>query len=222
MESGTDSGAGHTSKAETRAEQYEKAFLLLTAVMLVLFLGALFYAAFAMGVGLPGRAGELDPKAVRTTAPFDEPGVREVAPGRYEAVVLGSAWRFTPATVEVPAGATVTFRATSADVIHGFHIEGTRVNVMLIPGQVTEVTYTFREPGTHLLICHEYCGVGHHQMGGEIVVTEPGVAALRRAATVRAGTGRAPGTGTTDDAAATAEDAASTRAGPGGRGGGDR
>lgn len=155
---------------EQAAERYEHAFLVISAVMLVLFLGALGYAAVGMGITLPSRAGELDPKQVRSTPPFDDPGVERVGPDAYEVVMIGSAWRFAPSRIEVPAGAKVTFRATSSDVIHGFHIEGTRVNAMLIPGQVTEVSYTFEEPGEHIFVCHEYCGIGHHQMYGTVVV----------------------------------------------------
>jgi len=102
--------------------------------------------------------------------PFDNPGVRETAPGRYEVVMIGQAWSFTPGEVRVPAGSEVTFLMTSPDVIHGFHVEGTRLNVMLIPGQVARVSYTFEEPGEHLIICHEYCGIGHHNMWGKVVV----------------------------------------------------
>ncbi len=153
-----------------RAERYEKAFLLLSGAVLVLFIGALAFATLGMGIRLPGRSGAVDPNTVRTTPPFDHPGVRQVAPGRYEAVILAQAWRYEPQEIDVPAGATVTFRVTSADVIHGFLIEGTRVNFMVLPGQVTEETYIFREPGEHRLICDEYCGAGHHLMSGKVVV----------------------------------------------------
>jgi len=153
-----------------RAERYEKAFLLLSGGVLVLFIGALAFATLGMGIHLPGRAGEIDPTAVRSTPPFDHPGVRQVGPGRYEAVVLAQAWRYDPQEIDVPAGSTVTFRVTSADVIHGFYIEGTRVNFMVLPGEITEETYTFREPGEHRLICDEYCGAGHQLMAGKVVV----------------------------------------------------
>ena len=59
---------------------------------------------------------------------------------------------------------------TSIDVVHGFQIEGTRVNMMLLPGQISRLEYTFAEPGEHLLICHEYCGIGHHAMYGKVIV----------------------------------------------------
>ena len=151
-------------------ERIEKAFLILTGAMLISFLTALFYAAWGMGMHLPDRAGEILPSAVRETPPFDNPGVFETAPGRYDVVVIGFAWGFEPDEIRIPAGAEVTFKATSVDVVHGFHIDETRVNVMLLPGQVTELTYRFDEPGEYLLVCHEYCGAGHHLMSGRVIV----------------------------------------------------
>lgn len=151
-------------------ERIEGIFLSLTAAMLLVFLGALFYSAFAMGMHLPDREGEIHPADVRTTPPFDDPGVRQVGENEYEVVLLGSAWSFTPREIRVPAGAQVTFIATTTDVIHGVHVEGTRVNFMMIPGQIAKVTSTFREPGEHLMICHEYCGAGHHLMYGRVIV----------------------------------------------------
>ena len=154
------------------AQRMEKVFLSLAGAMMIVFLVALFYSAFAMGLHLPDRVGEIDPTEVRNTSPFDDPGVHEVGPNEYEVVILGSAWSFQPSEVRVPAGANVTFVATATDVFHGFHVEGTRVNFMLIPGQIARVTYTFREPGEHLIICHEYCGAGHHLMYGRVIVEE--------------------------------------------------
>jgi plastocyanin len=58
-------------------------------------------------------------------------------PNRYEVVMIGQAWSFNPAEIRVPAGAEVTFTATSPDVLHGLNVEGTRLNMMLIPGQIS-------------------------------------------------------------------------------------
>lgn len=152
-----------------KVHAYEKAFLILSGVMLVVFLAALGYAAFAMGFHLPSRADEIPPDRVLETPPFDDPGVHERDDGRLEAVIVARAWGFAPPEIRVPVGREVTFRVTSVDVVHGFNIEGTRVNLMLLPGQVSELAYTFDEPGEHLLICHEYCGVGHHAMVGRVI-----------------------------------------------------
>ena len=153
---------------------YEKAFLYLGALLLVAFMGALTYAAVALGMNLPSRAGSIDPTAVRTTAPFDQPGVRQTGPNSYEAVIVAQMWSFTPSEIRVPEGAEITIKATSADVVHGLSIEGTRVNLMLLPGQITELKYTFKRSGEHLLICHEYCGRAHHMMGGRVIVEPAG------------------------------------------------
>lgn len=148
---------------------YEKSFLISGAILLVLCLGALVYSTVAMGIHLPGRGGVIDPARLDTTPPFDRPGVHQTGPNAYEVVVRAYAFGYDPAEIRVPAGAEITFIGSSRDVIHGFNIEGTRINMMLIPGQVSRNVYTFREPGEHLLICHEYCGVGHHFMHGKII-----------------------------------------------------
>lgn len=153
-----------------KAKQIENVFLSISAAMLLVFLMALFYSAFGMGMHLPDREGGIDPAQVRQTAPFDEPGLREIGPNQYEAVFIGFAWGYQPNQITVPAGAEVTFIASSTDVIHGFHVEGTRVNFMLLPGQIGKATFTFREPGEHLIICHEYCGAGHHLMHARVIV----------------------------------------------------
>jgi cytochrome c oxidase subunit 2 len=72
--------------------------------------------------------------------------------------------------VRLPAGRPVRFRVTSPDVLHGFQIVGTNVNLTVAPGYVSEATATFNEPGEYLVVCNEYCGLGHHSMYGTIVV----------------------------------------------------
>lgn len=153
-----------------KIETYEKAYLALGGVTLTAALLVLLYTSVGMDLHLPTRVAEVDPATVRTTPPFDQPGLRQTGPGQYEAVMLGQAWAFLPQEIRVPVGAEVTFTVTSPDVIHGFLIAGTRVNLMLIPGQVSRQTYTFRRPGEYAIICHEYCGLGHQGMVGRVIV----------------------------------------------------
>jgi cytochrome c oxidase subunit 2 len=92
-------------------------------------------------------------------------------------VVVAQAWAFIPAEIRVPAGAEVTITSTSVDIIHGLAVAGTRVNMMLLPGQISRNTYRFDRPGEYLLLCHEYCGTGHHTMSGKLIVEQRRVAA---------------------------------------------
>lgn len=149
---------------------YEKAFLSLGGLLLIACLGALLYASIAMGIHLPGREAEVDPATLATMPPFDNPGIHQTGPGQYEAVMISQIWLFNPNEIRVPAGSEVTFVATSTDVLHGIHVERTRINMMLIPGQISRNTYRFERPGEYLILCHEYCGAGHHTMFGKIIV----------------------------------------------------
>ena len=151
-------------------EKYEKIFMKISAVFLFGAVVALVVSVTGDHASLPEPAGRLDPADVRTTEPFDEPGVFQTGDNEYSVVMIAQAWQWEPAEIEIPAEADVTFTVTSADVIHGFWVPETQANAMVIPGQVTEFTMNFDEPGTHSLICHEYCGIGHQNMGGTINV----------------------------------------------------
>jgi cytochrome c oxidase subunit 2 len=151
---------------------YERWWIILTIIMLVAFTLALALSAFAGGIQVPSPEARVDPQTIAKTAPFDNPGLRELAPGKYEAYVLAQAspWKFYPSEIQVPVGATVTFYVTSVDVQHGFKVEGTNINMMILPGQVSKLTTTFNQAGEFPYVCTEYCGVGHQNMFGKIIV----------------------------------------------------
>jgi cytochrome c oxidase subunit 2 len=149
---------------------YELAWVLPSIAIPVGMLVAIALSAFALGIHLPGVTGRVDPARLDTTPPFSQPGVRQVGPGRYEVVIVGRIWQFTPNEIRVPAGSEVTFIATSRDVVHGFKVQGTPINMMLVPGQVSTLTTRFDRPGEYLFVCHEYCGTGHHVMFGRVIV----------------------------------------------------
>ena len=131
---------------------------------------ALVVTAFGAGVHLPGVEGRIDPRRVAETAPFDKPGVVEIAPGQYEVRMTAQIWSFAPNEIRVPAGSTVHFWATSKDVVHGLLIPRVNVNVMVLPGQIAHAQARFDRPGEYPIICHEYCGIAHHTMAGRVIV----------------------------------------------------
>ncbi len=158
-------------------ERYERIFFWFSAAMLGVLLCALAYVTVGMHIHLPGPSGRIIPRAgqnlgaaVLSTPPFNHPGLRQTGPGEYEVVMLAQQWFFYPRRIQLPAGANVTFRVTSADVTHGFFIPGTRINMMIIPGYVSVETYRFNRPGDYRIICHEYCGLNHHTMSAEVMV----------------------------------------------------
>ena len=144
--------------------------MLMGLAMLVVFLAVITTAAIVDGFVPPSRVQSIDPTRVAQTPPFDHPGLRKISERAYEAYYVARIFSFTPALIEVPAGARVTFYVTSADVEHGFSIPATGVNTMVTPGWVSSVAHTFRERGTFLLVCNEYCGGGHQLMAAKVVV----------------------------------------------------
>ena len=158
-------------------DRRERNYLIFTIALLVVFAGLVLGSSFAYGIQVPEPVDQVDPNTVATPPspwglPLEE-RVRELAPNKYEAYVLAQTWAFLPNRIEVPVGSTLTLYVTSKDVQHGFLLEKTNLNMMVLPGQVSSLTATFDEPGEYKFICHEYCGVGHQTMFGTIVVTEP-------------------------------------------------
>lgn len=152
-------------------DPYERTWMIVSIVLLVIFTTAISVAGFAMGFQLPSPEARVDPNTVAEIGPFATPGLRELAPGKYEAYILSQVWQFNPREISVPVGSTVTFYVTSKDVQHGFKLQDTNVNMQIVPGQVSKLTVTFDNPGEYLYLCHEYCGTGHAAMFGKLIVT---------------------------------------------------
>ena len=148
----------------------ERLWLTAGLAMLVLFAAVITTSALVDGFVPPSRIQSIDPTKVAQTPPFDHPGLRKIADGAYEAYYVARIFSFSPTEIRVPAGSHVTFYVTSADVEHGFSIPETGVNTMVTPGWVSSVSHTFKQRGTFLLVCNEYCGGGHQMMAAKVTV----------------------------------------------------
>lgn len=160
------------SQQELHIHPVERTWIIIGIVMLVVFAGAVFISGFGYGFQLPAPAAIVNPALVATpgATSFGEAGVKELSPGNYEVRILAQTWLFTPKEITIKAGSKVTFYFTSKDVQHGVHIDGTNVNLMILPGQISRLSHTFAEPGEYVFVCHEFCGVGHQTMFGKIIV----------------------------------------------------
>jgi cytochrome c oxidase subunit 2 len=151
--------------------RYERIWLWFGLVTLAIFLLITGIMAFTMDMHpADGQIRTVAPEAVKTTPPFDKPGLYPIGDKEYKAVMVAQAFNFLPTSLTVPAGSTVHFYVTSPDVIHGIAIPETNVNMTIEPGHVTEFTYTFKKPGESPILCNEYCGVGHHVMMAKLIV----------------------------------------------------
>ncbi len=84
--------------------------------------------------------------------------------------ITAQQWQFTPSTITVDEGDSVTLNVTSTDVTHGFSIPDFGVSETLSPGQTTTVTFTANKDGSFSFSCSVSCGSGHSGMRGTLVV----------------------------------------------------
>jgi len=79
---------------------------------------------------------------------------------------------WTPSTIRAKVGVPLHLRLTSDDVMHSFAIgQSDTLAVDVLPGQMTDVTLTFDQPGTYTYYCTRWCGPNHWRMRGTIEVT---------------------------------------------------
>lgn len=153
-----------------QVELYERIWMWAAAALIVLFLGAIFVTAGVQAVQPPSHLETVDPTTLATHPEFGTLVATTRPDGSVVVPVVAAMFAFMPDPIEVPAHVPVTFRITSADVIHGFGVVGTNANAMAIPGYVNQLTVTFSTPGEYTIACNEYCGLLHHTMVGKLIV----------------------------------------------------
>lgn len=98
-------------------------------------------------------------------------GIPVVRPPAGDVYLLARRWQFWP-IVELEAGRTYRLHVSSADILHGFHLNRD-IDLLLTPGIAHTFTVTPR-PGERLVMqCSEYCGLLHNRMKATLRVVAP-------------------------------------------------
>ena len=79
---------------------------------------------------------------------------------------------FTPETITLKKGEPVVLEISSADRKHGFKLDAFGIRADVNPGAVTRVRLTPDKTGKFTFTCDVFCGDGHEEMSGTVVVTE--------------------------------------------------
>ena len=75
--------------------------------------------------------------------------------------------------LHVPVGKPIKLTMTSEDVIHSFFVPAFRIKADVLPNRYVHTWFTATKPGTYPLFCSQYCGTGHSDMTGWVVVMPP-------------------------------------------------
>ena len=84
--------------------------------------------------------------------------------------IVAKRYEFTPSEVHLKKGVATVLELTSADVPMGFSAPDFKVRADVLPGTISRVTITPDKAGTFGFVCDVFCGSGHEDMQGTIVV----------------------------------------------------
>jgi cytochrome c oxidase subunit 2 len=86
--------------------------------------------------------------------------------------VTAQRYSYSPSEIVLHKGQPAVLEITSRDFMHGFKVPALNIRADLPPGTVTRVRLTPEKAGTYDFLCDNFCGAGHEQMEGRIVVKE--------------------------------------------------
>jgi cytochrome c oxidase subunit II len=160
--------------SEAVAASIERRWALLAVILMASTIVVVVFTGLHWSMMPPSRVETIRPETLNVSGEFVESNLgSEVKPdGSVTVRIVAQQYSFTPQCLLVPAGVPITFRATSADVVHGFLITRTNINTMVEPGYISTFRSTFASPGDHLMPCHEYCGTGHQGMWAHVKVID--------------------------------------------------
>lgn len=163
--------------------KYEKIWLTFGIGSLVIFLVVLAFGAFWQGTHPQSHGVTIDPENIEANDAFkpENLGITKVADDKYIVNIVATAFNYNLGVdeegkpvkdIRIPKGSTVLFQVTTKDVVHGFNVAGTNVNMMVEPGYISSYETVLDKTGEFTIVCNEYCGVGHHLMFATVEVYE--------------------------------------------------
>ncbi|RXZ33136.1 cytochrome c oxidase subunit II [Oxalobacteraceae bacterium CAVE-383] len=77
---------------------------------------------------------------------------------------------YTPNEIRIKKGEKVLLALTALDFVHGFNLPDFKLRTDIPPGKVTTVALNPMEAGRFTFLCDNFCGNGHEEMNGVIIV----------------------------------------------------
>jgi cytochrome c oxidase subunit 2 len=100
----------------------------------------------------------------------EEAGIAVVAPPPNTNVFVRAHQFGWEPILKLQKGKTYKFHLGSTDMNHGFSIQPINMNFQVVPGWDNILNITPTTTGVFLIVCNEYCGLGHHTMIGKMYV----------------------------------------------------
>ncbi|MBF0458844.1 MAG: cupredoxin domain-containing protein [Nitrospirae bacterium] len=86
--------------------------------------------------------------------------------------ITAKRFEYMPNKIKLKKGVAVILNFTSLDRHHGFNCPGLGIRADIFPGQANNVRIVPQKAGTYEFHCDVFCGGGHEDMSGEIIVED--------------------------------------------------
>ena len=86
--------------------------------------------------------------------------------------ITAKTFAFSPDSITLKKGEPVVFEISSGDRKHGFSLRAFGVRSDVLPGKVSRIRFTPDKTGKFSFSCDVFCGDGHEEMTGTVVVTD--------------------------------------------------
>ena len=84
--------------------------------------------------------------------------------------IFAQRFEYAPSVLHLRAGIPVVFELTATDHKHGFSLPQFGLRADIVPGEVARVSWPQPVAGTWEFHCDVFCGEGHENMTGELIV----------------------------------------------------
>jgi cytochrome c oxidase subunit II len=85
--------------------------------------------------------------------------------------IVAKKFKFVPEEIHVKRGETIVLHFTAPEVPMGANFADFKQRIDIVPGQVTTLRLTPGQAGSFVFLCDVFCGKGHEEMSGTLVVS---------------------------------------------------
>lgn len=163
-----------------KTEKQEKRWVTIAFVWCMILFAMMPLWHFKGGQNPSGIRGKVSPvdfanrveRFVKEYKVGEEKGIPIVEPpAGSEVYMLGRMWSWYP-IIKLKKNTEYTLHLSSTDINHGFSLYPVNINFQVIPGYDYGLKIVPNESGEFIVMCNEFCGIGHHLMVGKVIVTE--------------------------------------------------
>jgi cytochrome c oxidase subunit II len=86
--------------------------------------------------------------------------------------IQAKCYQYSPREIHLKKGVPVVLQITTLDKAHGFYVPDMNIDATAKPGKPAQVSVTPTKSGIFPFSCDVFCGDGHDNMEGKLIVTD--------------------------------------------------